>query len=221
MPAVTPDLLLYAYRNGLFPMGRGREDPELQWYSPEYRGVLPLDGLHVPRRLKRTIRGAPFHIRVDSDFRQVMELCAEQTEERPETWINESILDLYTHLHETGYCHSVECWDEDRLMGGLYGVALGGAFFGESMFSRARDASKVALVHLVALLRMGGFILLDTQFLTGHLENFGAVEMKRDDYMGLLQFALSLEAAFPASPDPSALSAELDSLFRQSVIQTS
>ena len=196
MIELSPDLLLRAYAAGLFPMAESAEDPDLFWIDPDPRGVLPLDRFHLPRRLKRTLRAGHYEIRVDTAFEAVMRGCAEPTEMRPKTWINDEILRLYGALHEQGYAHSVEAWREGELMGGLYGVALRGVFFGESMFSRAADASKVALVHLVARLVKGGFRLLDTQFVTDHLRRFGAVEISRADYHRQLERALAVDAYF-------------------------
>ncbi|MGQ0664885.1 MAG: leucyl/phenylalanyl-tRNA--protein transferase [Pseudomonadota bacterium] len=205
MTELTPDLLLGAYAAGLFPMAESADEPELFWVDPERRGVLPLDALHIPRSLKKTLRRSVFEVRADSDFRGVMLACAERTQSRRATWINAAILKLYGELHAAGHAHSLECWRSGRLAGGLYGVALGGAFFGESMFTRERDASKVALVHLVARLRRGGFRLLDTQFVTPHLERFGAVEISRRAYRRQLKAALCLEARFYRELDPEGL----------------
>jgi len=195
--SVTPELLLGAYARGLFPMAEQRDSAELYWVSPEKRGVIPLDGFHVPRRLARTVRAGRFAVTADRAFAEVMRACAASVPGREETWINDEILRLYTTLFAGGHAHSVECWRDGVLEGGLYGVRLGGAFFGESMFSRARDASKVALVHLVDALRRGGFVLLDTQFLTGHLARFGAVEIPRPRYLELLDAALAHRAVWP------------------------
>jgi leucyl/phenylalanyl-tRNA---protein transferase len=194
---LTPELLLRAYAIGIFPMSEGADDPDLFWVDPERRGILPLEAFHVPRRLKKTIRRGTFEIRSDTDFEAVMRGCAEEHPDRPSTWINASILRLYRALHERGHAHSVEAWQEGGLVGGLYGVSLGGAFFGESMFSRAPDASKVALVHLVARLVAGGFKLLDTQFVTAHLAQFGAIEIPRAAYRRRLAAALRAEASYP------------------------
>ena len=196
MMEITPEVLLKAYSCGIFPMAEGIDDPGLFWVEPELRGIIPLDQFHVPRRLARTIRQKPYDVRVDTAFVDVMRLCAEATAERPQTWINKRITQLYTELHKQGHCHSVECWQEDELVGGLYGVRLGGAFFGESMFSRARDASKIALVHLVERLKAGGFQLLDTQFNTEHLSQFGTIEIPKRNYAFLLEDAISVEADF-------------------------
>lgn len=195
---LSPELLLRAYAAGLFPMAESAEDPDLFWIDPDPRGVLPLDQFHLPRRLRRTLRSSQFEIRVDTAFDAVIRGCAEPTEIRPKTWINDEILRLYGALYEQGFAHSVEAWREGELVGGLYGVALRGVFFGESMFSRTTDASKVALVHLVARLVRGGFRLLDTQFVTDHLRRFGAVEIPRADYHRQLERALGVEAHFVA-----------------------
>lgn len=196
-PRLTPEILLRAYAEGLFPMAERRGDPTLYWVSPDKRGIIPLDGFHVPRRLARTLRSGAFTVTSDRAFRTVMELCAAPGPGREESWINDEILRLYTALHISGHAHSVECWQKDRLVGGLYGVRLGAAFFGESMFSRVRDASKVALVALVDGLNRGGFVLLDTQFITAHLARFGAIEIPRQQYLRRLQDALNREAIWP------------------------
>ena len=188
---LTPELVLRAYAEGLFPMAEAREDPSLCWISPDARGIIPLDGLHVSHRLARTVRSERFKITSDQEFPAVIAACAAPGHGRTETWINPEIEALYIELFERGHAHSLECWLDGELVGGLYGVKLGGAFFGESMFSRARDASKVALVHLVARLRAGGFCLLDTQFLTAHLARMGAVEIPRAQYHDLLDDALT------------------------------
>ena len=190
------DDLIECYARGVFPMADSRDDEAIFLVDPERRGVCPLYGFHVPSRLARTVRQDRFEIRVDTAFDQVLGLCAEQADDRRETWISEPIERLYLALFGRGLAHSVECWAEGRLVGGLYGVALGGAFFGESMFSRARDASKVALVHLVARLLAGGYRLLDTQFLTDHLAQFGAQEITRTDYRVRLKDALKAEGDF-------------------------
>ena len=190
---LTPEMLLRAYAYGLFPMAEARDDPELFWVDPDMRGIIPLDRFHVPRRLARRVRQGIYEIAVDRAVEEVIHACAE---ERDETWINRQIIDLYLALHRLGHVHSVECRRDGVLVGGLYGVALGGAFFGESMFTRATDASKIALVHLVDRLRRGGFRLLDTQFVTAHLETFGAIEVPRARYHALLREALAVEATF-------------------------
>jgi leucyl/phenylalanyl-tRNA--protein transferase len=194
---LTPEIILRAYAEGLFPMAERRNDPLLYWVSPEKRGIIPLDAFHVPRRLARTVRAGPFTVTSDRAFADVMTACAAPAPGRPESWINDEILRLYTALHVGGHAHSIECWQDGVLAGGLYGVRLGAAFFGESMFSRQRDASKVALVHLVAGLKRGGFTLLDTQFITAHLTRFGAIEIPRERYLLKLQDALNREALWP------------------------
>ena len=182
-------------------MAEDRDDPELFWVDPERRGILPLDGFHVPRRLARTVRNDRYRVTSDRAFDAVIEACAAPAPDRPRTWINTEIRRLYSALHEAGYVHSVETWDGQDLVGGLYGVCIGGAFFGETMFSRARDASKVALVHLVARLRAGGFHLLDAQFTTEHLQQFGACEVTRFRYRRMLADALVVEGDFHSLPD--------------------
>lgn len=191
---ITPDILLRAYAAGIFPMAEDADDPTLYWVEPRQRGILPLEGFHLSRRLARTVRSDLFEIRVDHDFDAVIAGCAGLGPDRDRTWINARIRRLYGELFDLGYCHTVEAYAGDRLVGGLYGVSLGGAFFGESMFHRARDASKVALVHLAARLRRGGFQLLDAQFVTGHLAQFGAVEVPRAVYKGLLRDAVETRA---------------------------
>ncbi len=200
MIALTPDLLLQAYAIGIFPMAESAENPEIFWVDPRHRGVLPLEGFHLSRRLRRTLRQDLFEIRCDGDFERVIRACAEPTADRPRTWINEEIVQLYAALHRRGCAHSIEVWREDAMVGGLYGVSLGAAFFGESMFSRVRDASKVALAHLVARLRCGGFRLLDTQFVTDHLRQFGAIEIPRTQYRRRLAAAIAARAYFPVEP---------------------
>ncbi len=197
MIRLTPDILLKAYAAGIFPMAETADDPELFWVDPRWRGILPLDAFHMPRRLRRVVRQGHFTVRCDTAFEAVMRGCAEASDKRPNTWINDEILRLYEGLFARGAAHSVECWHEGELAGGLYGVALGAAFFGESMFSRITDASKVALVHLVARLRQGGYRLLDTQFLTPHLQQFGGIEISRARYRRLLAEALRYRAVFP------------------------
>ena len=204
---ITPELLLRAYAVGLFPMAESRDDPILFWVDPHFRGVLPLEHYYAPRSLRKVLRRGRFTVRCNFAFSEVIRKCAEPHGDRPNTWINEEIVALYDKLFDMGYAHSVETWEDDELVGGLYGVALGGAFFGESMFSRARDASKVALAHLVARLRIGGFRLLDTQFLTDHLARFGAVEVPRADYKEMLKAALPARTVFPLELDRSILDA--------------
>ena len=207
--AVTPELVLRAYRAGLFPMAESRGSGRLYWLDPALRGVLPLDGFHLPRRLARTALSARYRVTADRDFAGVIAGCAAPGPGRQDTWINPEIEHLFSTLHAQGDAHSVETWEGDALVGGLYGVVLGGAFFGESMFSRARDASKVALVHLVARLRLGGFTLLDTQFLTEHLSQFGAMEVPKEEYRARLTAALEVPARWLAEPEPGALGAEI------------
>ena len=190
MIEITPQVLLKAYACGIFPMAESAEDNALYWIEPERRGILPLDRVHVPRRLARTIRQGGFEVRIDNDFDTVIEGCAAPRAGRRSTWINGRIRSLYADLFALGHCHTVEVWEGDDLIGGLYGVHLGRAFFGESMFSKARDASKIALVYLVARLKFGGFELLDTQFVTGHLARFGAIEVGRAEFQRLLEAAL-------------------------------
>lgn len=196
MDAFTVDDLIACYARGVFPMADAREDESLFLIDPERRGVLPLHGLHIPKRLARTVRNGPFEVRIDTAFDAVIENCAASRPGRRETWINHPIQRLYGELFARGLAHSVETWLDEELVGGLYGVSLGGAFFGESMFSTARDASKVALVHLVARLIAGGYQLLDTQFLTEHLAQFGVVEISRADYRRRLAKALSIPGDF-------------------------
>jgi leucyl/phenylalanyl-tRNA--protein transferase len=191
---LTPEVLLKAYACGIFPMADNADDPALFWIEPEERGVIPLDGFHVPTRLARTVRSTPYRVVCDLDFGAVIDGCAEPGPKRARTWINTPIRPLYGGLFDMGHAHTVEIYDGDALVGGLYGVSLGGAFFGESMFHRARDVSKIALVHLVARLRLGGYRLLDTQFLTEHLETFGAVEVAQERYGRLLASAIKEDA---------------------------
>lgn len=200
MIELTPALLLRAYAAGIFPMADSAEDDELFWVDPERRGVLPLDRFHLPRRLRRTLRHGGFEVACDADFAAVIGGCAESTVARPKTWINGEIARLYLELHRGGHAHSIEVRHTGALVGGLYGVTLGAAFFGESMFSRVTDASKVALAHLVARLRMGGFQLLDTQFATSHLGRFGVTEIPRSAYHRRLDRALAAQAYFPVGP---------------------
>lgn len=214
--AITPDMLLRAYACGVFPMAEGRDDPEIHWIDPRQRGVLPLDEFHLPHRLARTIRRNRFEVRCDSAFDAVLEGCAEPGPSRADTWINPIILGLMRQLFERGYAHSVECWREERLVGGLYGVAISGAFFGESMFSRERDASKVALAHLVLRMKLGGYRLLDTQFVTDHLRQFGAIEIARAAYHRQLAAALATPARFYSEVPESVVAS-----FTQSITQTS
>lgn len=216
-----PDLLLEAYANGFFPMSEDRHATKVFWVDPDFRGIIPLDHLHISHKLAKKIRQNHFQIRVDFDFPKVMSQCAEAQPGRWTTWINRDIVEGYCALHQRGHAHSVEYWskpsgpeEEPELLGGLYGVAIGGAFFGESMFSRVPDASKVCLAFLVARLRFGGYQLLDTQFVTDHLLSMGAVEIARTDYQRLLQPALKAKATFLALPLDTA-PAEILSLVRE------
>jgi leucyl/phenylalanyl-tRNA--protein transferase len=194
---LTPDILLEAYAAGIFPMAEAADDPELFWVDPTRRGVIPLDAFHVPRRLGRLLRRGSFAVRCDTSFEAVIRACAEASDSRPTTWINDEIVRLYSALFARGFAHSIECWHDGEIVGGLYGISLGAAFFGESMFSRVNDASKIALVHLVARLRLGGYRLLDTQFVTPHLAQFGAIEVTRARYHRMLAEALRYRAVFP------------------------
>lgn len=212
---ITPELMLRAYRAGLFPMAETRRGERLYWLDPEQRGVLPLERFHVPRRLLRTVLSGRFQVAADTDFAGTVQACAAAMPGREDTWINGEIERLFVELHRLGYAHSVECRERGRLVGGLYGVVLGGAFFGESMFNRSRDASKAALVHLVARLRLGGFRLLDTQFVTAHLAQFGAEEVPRDDYKRLLIEAVEIPARWLPSPPPDLLDAEIRAIARR------
>ncbi|MDX1546589.1 MAG: leucyl/phenylalanyl-tRNA--protein transferase [Rhodothermales bacterium] len=190
---LTPEMLLYAYQQGIFPMA-DPDDGALYWYRPEQRGILPLDAFHVPKNLAKVVRRGIFEVTTDRAFEAVMRACAD----RPSTWISEELIEAYGALHRWGFGHSVECWQDGRLAGGLYGMALGGAFFGESMFHRVTDASKVALVHLVRRLRRGGFVLLDTQYTTPHLRRFGACAIPADEYERRLACAIETKAAWHA-----------------------
>jgi leucyl/phenylalanyl-tRNA--protein transferase len=205
---ITPDLLLQAYEVGFFPMAENAEDASVFWVNPPMRGVIPLDAFHVPRRLARTVRQNVYEVRIDSDFEGVIDGCSASAPGRSSTWINADIRRLYGALFERGVCHTVETWKDGDLVGGLYGVAIGGAFFGESMFSRARDASKVALVHLVGRLKAGGFTLLDTQFITEHLRQFSATEIAADVYREALREAVTVEADFYCWPAAGVSGAE-------------
>ncbi len=196
---LTPDLLLTAYASGIFPMAESRDDPELFWVDPHARGILPLDGFRLSRSLRRTILRGRFEVTVNRDFGGVVAGCAD----RDETWINDTIVDLYATLHRQGHAHSLELWQDGRLAGGVYGVAIGAAFFGESMFSRARDASKVALAYLVERLASGGFTLLDTQFVTPHLASLGGIEISRGEYRLRLAEALTLPGRLDTGPIPA------------------
>jgi leucyl/phenylalanyl-tRNA--protein transferase len=209
---ITPDLVLRAYRAGLFPMAESRAGDRLFWLDPEFRGILPLDGFHLPKRLLRTLRSGRFTVSANRCFAEVIAGCAAPAPGREDSWINPEIERLFVALYEAGHAHSVETWEHGELVGGLYGVSLGGAFFGESMFSRTTDASKVALVHLVARLRLGGFALLDTQFITEHLARFGTLEIPRAEYRRRLAAAVETPARWIAEPAPEALEAEFAAL---------
>ena len=193
--------LLNCYARGVFPMAESRDDPRIFLLEPDERGVIPLDGLHISRSLRKTVRQDVFHITVDRCFSSVVRACAEPAYGREDTWINPAIESLYSEMHASGHAHSIECWKDGALAGGLYGVSLGGAFFGESMFSRQTNASKTALVHLVARLRAGGYTLLDTQFITEHLERLGAETLTRAEYKARLSKAIESPADFFAMPD--------------------
>lgn len=197
MPEITPELLLNAYANGYFPMADGKKSAEIGWYSPDPRGVLPLNGFHLPKKLKKTVISTPFEVKTDHSFQKVMENCSKPRTKQKSTWINKELVALYTELNQYGFAHSVECWLEGELVGGLYGVSLGGVFFGESMFSRANDASKIALVYLIEILRQAGYQMLDTQYVNDHLLQFGVMEISRADYLERLSRILS------ASDNPS------------------
>ncbi len=197
---ITPQVLLKAYSCGIFPMAESADDPALYWIEPQARGILPLDAVHVPRRLAKSVRQNAFEVRINSDFEAVIDGCAASKAGRRSTWINARIRSLYGALFAQGHCHTVETWRDGRIVGGLYGVALGGVFFGESMFSTERDASKIALVYLCARLAHGGFTLLDTQFVTDHLRQFGTIEVERQEFHRLLEPALTREADFHALP---------------------
>lgn len=213
---ILPDQLLKAYTLGYFPMGRRRDDPNVVWVLPDMRGVLILDNARLPRKLKRLIAREPFEIRIDTAFRSVIRACAEPAQGREETWINDPIEAVYCELHNEGYAHSVECWREDALVGGLYGVAIGAAFCGESMFSRQTNASKVALAYLIARLKLGGFRMLDTQFYTGHLAQFGVMEITNARYQKLLAECINQDADFFRAPRQLSTGSVL-----QSITQTS
>ncbi len=218
MTELTPDLLLKAYAYGVFPMAKSRGDETVYWVQPKLRGVLPLDQFHLPRSLRKTLRRGEFEVTIDKAFGDILDGCAEAAPDRPDTWINDRIIRLFTELYNAGAAHSVEVWMDGELAGGLYGLAMGGAFFGESMFSRRTDASKIALCHLVAMLRVGGFTLLDTQFITEHLARFGAVEISQSDYLAELQSALTRSARFGPVLDQGDLE---EALFSQRITHTS
>lgn len=216
MSELTPDILIRTYAAGIFPMAESADDPTLFWVDPDKRGVLPIDAFHITRKLQKKLRHNPFEIRCDTAYEAVIRACGAYRPERPKTWINSEIIRLYSGLFAMGHAHSVETWLDDRLVGGLYGVSIAGAFFGESMFSIETDASKIALCHLIARLRRSGYKLLDTQFTTTHLIGFGAIEIDRADYRRQLTAALQVPANFYLGPlEPS------DLTFRQSLTQTS
>jgi leucyl/phenylalanyl-tRNA--protein transferase len=203
---ITSDILLRAYSVGIFPMAESADDPSIHWIEPRLRGIIPLDGFHLSNKLRRLVKSDRFELRINRNFAAVIDGCAEAVPDRPSTWINSRIKALYLALHERGACHSVEVYEGGILVGGLYGVQLGAAFFGESMFHRVRDASKVALVHLVCRLRAGGFMLLDTQFITAHLQQFGAIEIPAAQYRRKLQAALARPAEFDVWQDVEPIS---------------
>ena len=194
---ISPELMLRAYAAGIFPMAKSKSAETVLWVDPRERGILPLDKFHIPKSLRKTVRQNRFDIRCDHAFSKTLEECGRPTPNRRDTWINAHIERCVNELHAMGFAHSVECWQDGKLVGGLYGISIGSAFFGESMFSRVADASKVALVHLVARLKLGGFRLLDTQFVTDHLERFGVIEIPTRDYLVLLEDALKYQAVFP------------------------
>lgn len=219
---ITAETLLRAYAAGVFPMAESSESTDLFWVDPEYRGILPLNGMHISKSLKKVLKKQTFRVTCDQAYSDVMDKCAERTHDRPDTWMNDDIFRLYGELFHMGCAHSVECWQEGELVGGLYGVALGGAFFGESMFSRRPNASKAALAHLVARLRLSGYLLLDTQFVTDHLQSLGAIEIPRGQYHGLLDQCLQIPSlVFYCDPSEDELSKEFASMFLQSRTHTS
>lgn len=215
---ITPDILLRAYAAGIFPMAESADDPGLHWIEPQKRGIIPLDNFHLSTKLRRLVRQGRFRIVIDHDFEAVIDACAAPRHDEGATWINRPIRRLYGALFERGFCHTVEVYEGEALVGGLYGIALGGAFFGESMFHRVRDCSKLALIHLVARLSAGGFSLLDTQFVTDHLRQFGAIEIPRKAYRARLDAALTQPADFHVWPKDGPASADdvLAALTRQS-----
>ena len=215
---ITPELVLKAYAYGVFPMAKSRGDTDVFWVQPKLRGVLPLDDFHVPRSLKKRLRQGKFTVTIDQDFAGVLAGCAESAEGRTDTWINDRIIQLFMALHQAHVAHSIEVWEDGALVGGLYGLAMGSAFFGESMFSRVTDASKVALCHLVGILKAGGFTLLDTQFITDHLKRFGTIEISQQEYLAQLSAALTRKGTFDGPLDQRGLEAVL---FSQRITQTS
>lgn len=213
---LTPELLLRAYTIGVFPMAESRDAPTISWIDPRTRGVLPLNNVHVPKSLKKTLRKQKFRIRCNTAFPEVVEECARRTRGRKETWINDQIERAVNELYRMGFAFSVESWDDDGLAGGLYGIALGGVFFGESMFSRRTDASKVALMHLIARLRIGRFKMLDTQFITDHLMRFGAIEIPARDFQQKLESALAAHGHISQLIDEETVNEELERMFVES-----
>lgn len=209
MYAMSPETLIKAYALGVFPMAEAHDDDRIFFVDPEWRGILPLDDVHIPRSLKKRVRQAPYHVTINQNFEGVIDGCREITATRQDSWINPQIRQLYIALHILGFAYSIDVWHEKEkgreLVGGLYGVALAGAFFGESMFSRSRDASKIALVHLMARLKAGGFTLLDTQFTNPHLEQFGVLEIDREAFKSMLGHALDQEARMPLDDDDSTM----------------
>ena len=209
MYAMSPETLIKAYALGVFPMAEAHDDDRIFFVDPEWRGILPLDDVHIPRSLKKRVRQAPYHVTINQNFEGVIDGCREITATRQDSWINPQIRQLYIALHKLGFAYSIDVWHEKEkareLVGGLYGVALAGAFFGESMFSRSRDASKIALVHLMARLKAGGFTLLDTQFTNPHLEQFGVLEIDREAFKSMLGHALDQEARMPLDDDDSTM----------------
>jgi len=193
---LTPDNIIKAYSVGIFPMAENYSDQKIYWINPQNRGILPLGGLHISKSLRKTIKRKSFNVTYNYNFRHIIQECAKIGSRRPETWINQEIMEAYIELHKIGYAHSIECWIDNKIVGGLYGIALGGAFFGESMFSQQSNASKIALVHLVAILKDRGFILLDTQFTSDHLETMGVIEISRENYLKKLKNALAKSPVF-------------------------
>ena len=194
--SLTPANIIKAYSVGIFPMAENYSDQKIYWINPQNRGILPLGGLHISKSLRKTIRRKLFDVTYNDNFRHIIQECAKIGQRRPETWINQEIMEAYIELHKIGYAHSIECWIDNKIVGGLYGIALGGAFFGESMFSHQSNASKIALVHLVAILKDRGFILLDTQFTSDHLETMGVIEISRENYLKKLKNALTKSPVF-------------------------
>ena len=213
---LSPDLLLRAYATGIFPMSEARDDDKIFWVDPEVRGILPLDAYHIPRSLKKVVRRGKFEARFDTAFVEVLDLCADTAPDRENTWINGPIRNAVIRLHEMGFAHSVESWQDGELVGGLYGIALGSAFFGESMFSRRSDASKVALVNLLALLHLGHYHLLDTQFVTDHLGTFGTIEIPADAYRTRLETALKYQSLFHSTVAEAQLKQAVDRVLTES-----